>query len=520
MAPSSPPFSSQVHQGRDLPPSSFGNAGRELPTPSILAKPSSMSISSMLGAEPPKSREISATPNGSASNHPFPPFLHSSASSPTKSIHGHEMHHRSTVEAQSQMPGSLNRFRTYSGGAPPNGAVSVNPESPLHSRFNRHTNGSMTQMSPRSEYDPTQEWRVRPDRRSDPGRFIERPSSQPNGPHALVEEMNRRNIDIDEGHNRDLTHQVSQPEGDQERTSYRFLNKPNHPDSAPATASKFYRSVQHDPPDDRMQTSNYPFLSNKSLFSKSGSRGQRPENDDHEGMEQRPTPMQKGPWGAEALRRIRDERLAQVPNGQAREIPNESRPRFLDTMDHRATPDEHKFSRSSLDMERSASFDRAFQQPRDGEIGHRNSLALVLENNRRAGRLSPLPQAVQGAQGQTHGPSRDPSIKNEFSKMFAGIGSGVSSSGLAGSGASTPYPSSPKQNENEPRLAFSNRNDLMETGTRSGSGSRNGSRMGNKRSRKPKESGGREVDGSSKAEDGNGKGGKRARHHHHVPGHQ
>ena len=59
---------------------------------------------------------------------------------------------------------------------------------------------------------------------------------------------------------------------------------------------------------------------------------------------------------------------------------------------------------------------------------------LLVDNNKRNGRISPLPQAVQGAQGRVRGPASEPGIKNEFARMFSGIGSGV------GSAMSTPVP--------------------------------------------------------------------------------
>ncbi|KAI9737283.1 MAG: hypothetical protein M1818_005816 [Claussenomyces sp. TS43310] len=65
-------------------------------------------------------------------------------------------------------------------------------------------------------------------------------------------------------------------------------------------------------------------------------------------------------------------------------------------------------------------------------------LGVQLEMNRK-GRTSPLPQAVQGAQGQISGPGSEPGIKNEFGKMFSGIGSGV------GSMATPSVPNGPTQ---------------------------------------------------------------------------
>lgn len=60
------------------------------------------------------------------------------------------------------------------------------------------------------------------------------------------------------------------------------------------------------------------------------------------------------------------------------------------------------------------------------EIGapHQRNLLGIQEINRK-GRISPLPQAVQGAQPQLAGPAGEPGIKSEFGRMFSGIGTGV-----------------------------------------------------------------------------------------------
>ena len=60
----------------------------------------------------------------------------------------------------------------------------------------------------------------------------------------------------------------------------------------------------------------------------------------------------------------------------------------------------------------------------------------------RKGRISPLPQAVQGAQPQIPGPPGEAGIKSEFGRMFSGIGSGVSGLGVSSpvaSGAQLPF---------------------------------------------------------------------------------
>lgn len=58
----------------------------------------------------------------------------------------------------------------------------------------------------------------------------------------------------------------------------------------------------------------------------------------------------------------------------------------------------------------------------------------------RKGRISPLPQAVQGAQLQQPGPAGEPGIKSEFGRMFAGIGNGLMGvSSPISSGAPMPF---------------------------------------------------------------------------------
>lgn len=77
-----------------------------------------------------------------------------------------------------------------------------------------------------------------------------------------------------------------------------------------------------------------------------------------------------------------------------------------------------------------------FESPRKADDEHhaphglqRNLLAV--QDINRKGRMSPLPQAVQGAQPQQPGPAAEPGIKSEFGRMFAGIGSGVSGIGMS-----------------------------------------------------------------------------------------
>ncbi|KZF19891.1 Rxt3-domain-containing protein [Xylona heveae TC161] len=127
------------------------------------------------------------------------------------------------------------------------------------------------------------------------------------------------------------------------------------------------------------------------------------------------------------------------------------------------------------------------EEPPPPTASSRNYLG-VNSDVKKTGRVSPAPQAVQGAQGQVNGPG-EPGIKSEFGRMFSGIGSGVGSVMTAGpgsSGSQTPFGQSPSKKDdaaavtegtpipgvNEPEPPRP---------------ARNGSRAGGKRSRKAKE---------------------------------
>ena len=321
-----------------------------------------------------------------------------------------------------------------------------------------------SQISPRSEQPPI-EWRTKINRHSDPEHFIPPHIEQPRVSREFLE---RRNIEQDRQAVFNREYEIEAMRQNQSRQE-NLMPKTDEP-PAPALS-----------PQERSHPT-YAFLSNKSSASQK----------DNTKPADKSTNVPKGPLGPEQLRRIRDDRLGTAT--QQRSAPAEARPTFIEALENKRRSDSPRYNPGFIAMERSDSFDRAMQNVKDGENGHRNSLGLALEHSRRTGR-SPLPQAVQGAANQSDGPSRDPSVKNEFKKLFAGIGSGVSSSGLAGSGASTPFPPSPKQGEHRLELDIP--------------ASRNASRMGNKRQRRPNDE--KDREGSSKAE-----GAKRMRHHQYA----
>ncbi|KAF2262337.1 Rxt3-domain-containing protein [Lojkania enalia] len=121
------------------------------------------------------------------------------------------------------------------------------------------------------------------------------------------------------------------------------------------------------------------------------------------------------------------------------------RGRSLDHLNHRVveqyhappTSDPHSAERQKAEhLSRSLSsggtaYSSKYDSRRIGDdIQHAKSFLANLgpEANRRTGRASPLPQAVQGAQAQPVSIGKDPSIKSEFGRMFSGLGSGLGSS--------------------------------------------------------------------------------------------
>lgn len=212
----------------------------------------------------------------------------------------------------------------------------------------------------------------------------------------------------------------------------------------------------------------------------------------------------QSPFSPETLRRLQKERhrnQSQSPSKHARALTRADE-RVPQTLPEDLAP----FPGT---MEIPKGIDTTDQNPfREDLNGHRkSSLAMLIEANRRGGRFSPLPQAVQGAQGRTSGPASDPGIKNEFARMFSGIGSGVGSAGPTGSGTSTPFaPPSPTTSHEQRPTPFSARGEL-------GSGKPATASRGGKRSRKARdeESKAELVDGEAAS----AKPMKRSRQNHH-----
>lgn len=155
------------------------------------------------------------------------------------------------------------------------------------------------------------------------------------------------------------------------------------------------------------------------------------------------------------------------------------------------------------------------QGRRMGEDMHpaKSLLAFGPDANRRTGRASPLPQAVQGAQAQPLSIGKDPHVKSEFGRMFSGLG---------GLGSSTPSRGSPMPQATQ---------DALPPGTDLNEHLRL-QRVSSQTGRKPKRVKDEEAGFDSESMDGRGtpsgvRGSKRNKHthpghhhHHHAHGHQ
>ena len=157
----------------------------------------------------------------------------------------------------------------------------------------------------------------------------------------------------------------------------------------------------------------------------------------------------------------------------------------------------------------------------------RSLLNVGTDSLKRGGRVSPLPQAVQGAQSQMSGPAGEPGIKSEFGRMFSGIGSGVGSAmaiaGMVRSGTPTPSGPSPvKRDHRPPRSPFKGGDEkaAVRIPRVASRGGRKGRKIKEEENKLDSESG----DGRGTPQTTSARGGKRTRHghHHHLyqHGHQ
>lgn len=373
-----------------------------------------------------------------------------------------------------------------------------------------------------------QEWRQQ-NRNSTTGRLQSRPNSQPNGYSILPHESDRAVTEF-EVHRQALAKQEKDNKAREEAlrptnrdrvSSFDYLSRQEQLERKRRLEQEAPSAAHGNAKEERINGLNYPFLTQSSVFSEPSVSGPQPDLESYANRlvndAQSKSSIPKGPYSEDSLRRLREERQ-KLNQPSTNYSPSALRPRFMDNTDERqsqAYPHNVMLATSASDG--TASAEGAGRQNRIGEDAgqtHRSMLSLI--ENKRLGRTSPIPQAVQGAQVQKRGPSTDPTIKNEFSRMFAGLGTGVSSTGM-NSGASTPFPPpSPKPStEPERKPPFNGRGELVEFAR-----ARNGSKIGKRASKKVKDDDPKETevtDGRSTIGPTGTRGIKRktAHHHHH-----
>lgn len=535
----SPQYNAQAPMSRVPPPPPPFSGGRELPALSTTTRPaSSMSILSMLGSESGKStREPAAAPrmNGTSPSSSYSSSAHQAAPalSPTRSGNSIGFPHRRSPDIHRVSQDPVNRpFRAYSGGTPQRSYPTVKASSPDGARYGPSPATAVSKYSPTSNTSIVQDWRQQ-NRNSGTERPQPRPSSQPNGYNILPHKSERAMAEM-EAHREAMAKQEEDIKARDNAlrqtthdriSSFNYLSRQEQLERQRRLEQEALSAAHVNNREERLDQESYPFLTQGSVFSEPSIGSPQPELESYanrlisDAQSKSSTP--KGPFSEESLRRLQEERqrLSQQTKNYS---PSTSRPRFLDSSDERqsqAYP--HNVMLATSASDNTANADGAGRQNRVGEDagqGHRSMLSMI--ENKRLGRTSPIPQAVQGAQVQKRGPSTDPTIKNEFSRMFAGLGTGVSSTGM-NSGTSTPFPPpSPKPStEPERRPPFNGRGELVEFAR-----ARNGSKIGRRASKKVKDDDVKElevIDGRNTTGPTGTRGMKRKTvHHHHHHDHE
>ncbi|KAL9611735.1 MAG: hypothetical protein Q9167_003621, partial [Letrouitia subvulpina] len=481
--PSSPSHSQSQYQGQTpmsrvshLPPSFSGS--RELPALPANRPESSMSISAMLGSDPERpARESRSTAalNGSISpaSVPFSSLAQTArtASSPNQREYSQNLvpYRRSPSPEKSQQRSTNRPFRAYSSDQR-RIPIHSNAISPQATRFGSSFINNPPQQSIKPESAPTSEWRAPYNRNFNGGKISQRPSSQPSGritpPNETETTRLPNSVASTAERYREL--QVAQKYEKLARESRRNLSfGPADPGPQDVIEERIRRAkeeraaisvAQHSPSRDSIA---YAVPRGRSAAQQSTSNKRPYEEIDNVDRVYNSDPRafsnsSQSPFSPDSLRRLREERL----NGAASQQDPTSQPTIDSPNRTPGKPGERPSqiltripNSLGLNMNRSIStngIERQGGKVSDDTVQQRHSIATLIENNKR-GRVSPFPQAVQGAQGRNSGPASDPGIKNEFARMFSGIGSGVGSSGPMGSGSSTPFPGSPKANQEPER---------------------------------------------------------------------
>lgn len=494
--PTSPPGSQTQYAGQStlsrpsipLPPS-FANT-RDPPAPPPSRPESSMSISSMLGSDTgPPTRESVTTQrnearfgNNAAASSP----IHTAPvmTSPTRQVIGQSPFRRRSPSPtdHKRVLGAQNRpFRAFSSGSQHHAPPTSSPRSPNVPSATGSLSNIITHTSPNAEHGSGQQWRFSHHRNSSSGKIGRRPNSQPSGhgtppqnvdlvqqPRSAVSTSERfRDLQVAQKYNK-LAQEATNKfrYGPAERKSKEFLNEQIRRAREETTAMV---AASRKSPENNRQAQPVPRPTVVTNAANQRFQTDIENVDKVYNHDPRDVPnVTHSPFSPDSLRRSREERFAiSGPQPPSLKHSESTQSRYPDRSEEQHRPHCPPAPRPPVaDMHRSTSTNGVEINQKAGDDSHtphaRHSLSLLLESGKR-GRASPLPQAVQGAQGRSSGPASDPGIKNEFGRMFSGIGGGVGGSGPFGSGTSTPFPASPKvNNEPERRTPFAARGELLD----------------------------------------------------------
>jgi hypothetical protein len=523
--PSSPQQSHASHAQRPPYASAFG-ANRDLPGLGSVHRPgSSMSISSLIGGgdtgapaqtsqsqpSPPMNAQTATShsmqppsprrglPPGPRSD--FAPFRRQP--SPDRSMYGSNTSR--TPDGQNLSAGSPGR--SYSAhGSPELGRQSLPPSNQPYKFPGQRLFGHAPSDGRDLQHAPSS---VPP-----------RPNSQPTGPVATLDEA-RSSYDP-------MAARRSAYGPPEERR--RTLGESHHarPNAAeilaaasqgtsardrPTTVQPVSQSAYNPPRDQHMMSG--PNDAPRSLWRHSAPvdipREAHDSRRDEPGAAQRPYgPYPQGPLryeGQSAEDMVRQRSVDRLNNRVVEQYhaPPTSDPTSLDR--HKAEPLARSASSSGSAYPGRSLYDLPRRMGEEMQLS-KSHIGFGLEASRRTGRASPLPQAVQGAQGQPLSIGKDPGIKSEFGRMFSGLGSGL--------GSSTPSRGSPLPQNGHSFSQDSESGDIMRL-----------QRVNSQQGRKPKRVKDEDVF-DAESQDGRGtpsgtrgaKRNKHGHHHHHAPHHQ
>lgn len=473
------PFASQSTLSRPsipLPPS-FTNT-RDPPAPPTSRPESSMSISSMLGSDTgPPTRD-----NGTAQRNETRFGINAATSSPLhaapiltspsrQSIGQSPFRRRSPSPTDhKRVLGAQNRpFRAFSSGSQHHAPPTSSPRSPNAPSASGSLSNTITHSSPTADHGSGQQWRFSHHRNSSSGKNVRRANSQPSGhgtppqnvdivqqPRSAVSTSERfRDLQVTQKYNKLAQEATKSRYGPAERKSQEFLNEQIRRAREEVAASR-------KSPENHRQAQPVPRPTVVTNAANQRFQADIENVDKVYNHDPRDVPnVTHSPFSPDSLRRSREDRFAaNGPQPPSLKLSESTQNRYQDRSEPPAPRP------PVADMHRSTSTNGAEISQKAGDEGNtpqaRHSLSLLLESGKR-GRASPLPQAVQGAQGRSSGPASDPGIKNEFGRMFSGIGGGVGGSGPLGSGTSTPFPASPKVNhEPDRRTPLAARGELLD----------------------------------------------------------